>query len=122
LWQLGGIAVDPWGNVFFTDSLLDNKDKNSFSYQSTVKELTFSGGSYSSSPITLYTFNDSSPGDFDDQITSVAVDTSGTIYFADEGSGIFAFPNNKGTVTTTPVYQVAAQGAKIMTTDAHGNF
>ncbi|HEV2576218.1 MAG TPA: chitobiase/beta-hexosaminidase C-terminal domain-containing protein [Acidobacteriaceae bacterium] len=121
-WQLGGIAVDPWGNVFFADSLLDKKDTNGFSYQSTLKELTYSSGSYSSTPVTLYTLTDSSPGDYDDQLVGVAIDSNGTVYFSTEYDGIYAFPNNKGTVTTTTRYMMSTQGAKILTTDGHGNF
>ncbi len=121
-WELGGIAVDPWGNVFFTDSLLDHKDTNGFNYQSTVKELTYSSGSYSSTPVTVYTLTDSSPGDYDNQLTSVVTDSNGTVYFASEYDGIFAFPNSNGTVTTTTRYMVSNQGAKLMATDGHGNF
>jgi hypothetical protein len=123
LWYLGDIAVDPWGDVFFTDSLMDATNAaNGESYQSTVKELTYTAGSYSSTPVTLYTYTDSSPGNYDDQVTSVAVDSNGTVYFGDENNGIYALPNNNGTVATTTVYQVAAQGAKMLATDGHGTF
>ncbi len=53
-WSIGSIAVDPWGDVFFTDSLFDNGGSaSSKNYTSTVKELTYSGGSYSSTPTTI---------------------------------------------------------------------
>jgi hypothetical protein len=123
LWYLGDIAVDPWGDVFFTDSLMDATNAaNGESYQSTVKELTYTAGSYSSTPVTLYTYTDSSPGNYDDQVTSVAVDSNGTVYFGDENNGIYALPNSNGTVATATVYQVAAQGAKMLATDGHGTF
>jgi Chitobiase/beta-hexosaminidase C-terminal domain len=123
-WQLGGIAVDPWGDVFFTDSLLDNKDTNGFSYQSTVKELTYSGGSYSSTPVTVYTLTDASGStkDNDDQLTGVVTDSNGVVYFSSLYDGIYALANNNGTVSTTPVNMVSNQGAKVLATDGHGNF
>jgi hypothetical protein len=121
-WQMGGVAVDPWGNVFFTDSLLDNKDTNGFSYQSTVKELTYSGGSYASTPLTLYTLTDSSPADNDDQLVGVVTDSNGVLYFASLYDGIYAFPNNNGTVTTTTLNLMSNQGAKVIATGGHGNF
>lgn len=121
-WQLGGIAVDPWGDVFFTDSLEDNKDKNGDSYESTVKEVTYSGGSYSSTPLTLYTLTNSSAGDNDDQLTGVVTDSNGVVYFASLYDGIYGLPDSNGTVTTTPVNMVSNQGAKVLATDGHGNF
>lgn len=123
-WQLGGIAVDPWGDVFLTDSLLDNKDTNGFSYQSTVKELTYCGGSYASTPVTLYTLTDDSGStkDNDDQITGVVTDSNGVVYFASLYDGIYALPNNNGTVTTTTINLVSNQGAKVLATDGHDNF
>ncbi len=123
-WDIGAIAVDPWGNVFFSDSLFDTDTTNTSSknYSSTVKELTYTGGAYSSTPTTVYTMPISSPGNYDDQLDAVAVDSNGTLYYADQYNGIFAFPNNKGAITATSAYMVAAQGAKILATDGHGNF
>ncbi|HTV08382.1 MAG TPA: chitobiase/beta-hexosaminidase C-terminal domain-containing protein [Candidatus Aquilonibacter sp.] len=121
--NLGGIAVDPWGDVFFTDSLMDvTNASNGYSYQSSAKELVYSGGAYSSTPTTLYTLTPSSPGNYDDQLDGIATDSNGTVYYATQYDGIFAFPNNKGTVTTTTPYVMSSQGAKILATDGHGNF
>jgi hypothetical protein len=121
-WQMGGVAVDPWGDVFFTDSLLDNKDTNGFSYESTVKELTYSAGAYASTPSTLYTLTDSSPADNDDQLVGVVTDSNGVLYFVSLYDGIYAFPNNNGTVDTTTVRLMSNQGAKVIATDGHGSF
>lgn len=121
--NLGGIAVDPWGDVFFADSLLDvTNASNGYSYQSSAKELVYSGGAYSSTPTTLYTLKNSSPGNYDDQLDGIAVDSNGTVYYATQYDGIFAFANNKGTVTTTTTYVMSNQGAKILATNGHGNF
>lgn len=122
--SIGAVAVDPWGDIFFTDSLFDTDSKNTSSknYTSTLKELVYSGSSYSSSPTTLYTLTDSSPGNYDNQLDAVVVDANGTVYFADQYTGIFALPNNHGTVSTTTTYMMSNQGAKILATDGHGNF
>ena len=121
--SIGAIAVDPWGDIFFTDSLFDtSSNSSSENYSSTVKELVYSSGSYSSSPTTVYTLADSSPSNYDNQLDAVVVDSNGTLYYADQYNGIYAFPNNKGTVTTTTSYMMSNQGAKILATDGHGNF
>ena len=70
----------------------------------------------------LYTSTDGSPGTYDNQLDGVAVDSNGTVYYATQYDGIFAFPSNKGTVTTTTSYMVSSQGAKILATDGHNNF
>jgi hypothetical protein len=121
-WLLGGIAVDPWGDVFFSDSLEDNKDTNGDSYQSTVKELTYSAGAYSSTPLTLYTLTNAAASDNDDQLTGVVTDSNGVLYFASLYDGIYALPNSNGTVTTATVNMMSNQGAKVFATDGHGNF
>ncbi len=118
-WYIGSIAVDPWGDVFFTDTLM-NSGANT-NYESTVKELTYSGGAYSTTPTTVYDLKVSSPGAYDNQLDAVAVDANGTLYFADQYDGIFAFANNHGTVNTSTEYTVSTQGAKILTLDSKGN-
>ncbi|HEX5285243.1 MAG TPA: chitobiase/beta-hexosaminidase C-terminal domain-containing protein [Bryocella sp.] len=118
-WYLGGIAVDPWGNVFFTDTLMVASANTN--YQSTLKELTYSGGAYSSTPTTVYTLNIASPSAYDNQLDAVAVDAKGTVYFADQYDGVFAYANNKGAVNTTTEYTVSTQGAKMLTLDSKGN-
>ena len=69
-WYIGGVAVDSWGNVFITDTLMVAAANTN--YQSTVKELTYSGGVYSSTPTTLYTLTVASPGAYDNQLDGVA--------------------------------------------------
>src|SRR5215469_16163481 len=123
LWNLGGIAVDPWGDLFFTDSLLDvTNASNGYSYQSSARELVYSGGSYSSTPTTIATTTPGSPGNYDDQLDGVAVDSNGTVYYATQYDGIFGLLNNKGTVSTTTTYVMSNQGAKILATNGKGDF
>ena len=118
-WYIGGIAVDPWGDVFITDTLMVAAANTN--YQSTVKELTYSGGVYSSTPTTLYTLTVASPGAYDNQLDGVATDANGTVYYATQYDGIFAFGNNNGVVNTSTTYTVSTQGAKILTLDSKGN-
>ena len=123
IYNLGGIAVDKWGDVFFTDSLMDTKNgSNGESYGGRLQELVYSGSAYSSTPTTLATMTDSSPGQYDNQLDGVAVDANGMVYYATQYDGIFALPNNQGVVNTTTKYMVSSQGAKILTTDGQGNF
>ncbi len=90
-------------------------------YQSTLKELTYSGGAYSSTPTTLYTLTVGSPSAYDNQLDGVATDANGTVYYATQYDGIFAFGNNHGVVNTSTTYTVSTQGAKILTLDSKGN-
>src|SRR6185437_2180652 len=123
IYNLGGIAVDKWGDVFFTDSLMDSKNgSQGESYAGNLQELVYSGSSYSSTPTTIATLTDGSPGNYDNQLDGVAVDANGMVYYATQYDGIFAFPNNQGVVTTTTKYMMSSQGAKILTTDGKGNF
>jgi hypothetical protein len=117
---VGGIAVDPWGDVFFTESVTDTSNENSS--VSTLDELVYSGTAYASTPTLLYSFTPGSTGSYDDQLDGVAVDETGVVYFATQYEGIFAFPNNRGVVDTSTLYTVSTQGGKILTTDGKGNF
>ena len=117
---VGGVAVDPWGDVFFTESVTDTSNENSSG--STLNELVYSGGAYASTLTQLYSFTPGSTGNYDDQLDGVAVDATGVVYFATQNEGIFAFPNNQGVVDTSKLYTVSTQGAKILATDGIGNF
>ncbi|MGB6688895.1 MAG: MBG domain-containing protein [Terracidiphilus sp.] len=116
---LGGLAIDPWGNIFFTDGFVDGTgDANKGNiYQTFLKELPLVSGKYATTPTTLVTNDQSAaPGPSVDAITSVNVDASGTVYFSDLENGIAAIPNN-GTALTesgaaSTMYLVSLQGFK----------
>jgi hypothetical protein len=116
---VGGVAADAFGDLFFTDSVVDSNEKSSVS---NVKELLKSGSGFSSTATVLYTLTIAAPGNYDNQITGVAVDASGTVYFADEFDGVYAFPNANGAITASKLYTVSNTGAKILGTDKNGNF
>lgn len=121
---IGSIAVDPWGNMFFTQaSYASASDEGNLkSTNSGLYELTYTAGTgYSSTPIQLATLTVSSPSNYDDTMGSVGADANGTVYYAEQNNGVFAFPNNHGTIDTTNGYGVSKQGAKAITLDASGN-
>jgi hypothetical protein len=122
---VGGLAADQYGDVFFTDSEFPTSADagNEDSFASNIKELVYTAGTgYSTTPTTLYAYTNSSPAGYDNFFTGVAVDASGTVYFADQQDGIFAMPATAGIVNTSAMYTVSTQGAKEMTSDGAGNF
>jgi len=119
------IALDPWGNLFFTDGIYNdasfqNDDKVT---SSNLYELPFTSGTgFATTPTLLQTLTDASPGNYDNQMDGVAVTSTGTIYYADQNDGTFAIPNTKtGGPDTAHQYVVSALGAKGMELDANGN-
>ena len=124
---VGSIAIDPWGNLFFTDAAFNSSGPSGqASTNSALNELTYTAGTgFASTPIQLatYTVPAASVAQYDDTLGAVGVDTNGTVYYATQynTSGIRAFPNNNGVIDTTDVYGVSTQGAKLLTLDAKGN-
>jgi len=78
---------------------------------------------FAAAPTVLYSETQATPGNYDDEIDSVSIDSkTGTVYFADQYSGIYAFPNNGGVIPLTGgqptnLYAVSPQGAKTITLD-----
>lgn len=121
---IGGLAFDSSQNLYFTDSAFPDQsnEKSSSSY---VNQILYTGtgpSTYAAAKKVLYTFTVAAPGNYDDEITSVAVDSSNTIYFGTLFEGIFGFPSTKGIVNTTTLYTFAPGNTKTMTTDGTGNF
>jgi sugar lactone lactonase YvrE len=120
--NVGALAFDPWGNLFFTDAALSSAGSNE-SVTSNLNELAYSSSSktYATKPTVLHTLTNAKPGSYDDELDGVAVDGNGTVYFATQYDGVFAFPNDGGTIDTTQIYGVSTQGAKVLSLDAKGN-
>ena len=121
---VGGMALDPSGNLFFADAVFTDQS-NEVSSSSYVNELLYLGAdaTYSPTKTVLYTYTVATPANYDNLITSVAVKADGsTLYFADENDGIFGFPLSQGVVNTSTLYTFSTQGAKVMTSDGAGNF
>jgi len=117
---IGSIAIDPWGNLFYTDAVFTSLS-NEASTSSALNELTYTAGIYAATPIVLATYTDASPGNYDDTLGAVGTDVNGTVYYATQYNGLNAFPNNHGTINTANVYGVSTQGGKGMTLDSKGN-
>jgi len=118
---VGSIAIDPWGDLFFTDAVFTNLG-NEESTNSALNELTYTPGTgFASTPIVLETYTDATPGSFDDSLGAVGTDANGTVYYATQFNGMYALPNNHGSINTANMYGISPQGAKGMTLDANGN-
>ena len=127
----GALAVDPWGNLFFTDSLLLDQSANTS--ESTISDLNYLptstgagfGGvttGYAATPKLLQTFTDAKPAGYDDELDAVAVASNGTVYYSIQYDGVFAIPNTQaGGPVAASQYVVSSQGGKSMELDAHGN-
>jgi sugar lactone lactonase YvrE len=126
---VGSLAVDPWRNLFFTDSALDTCDSSDgFADQSdasSVKELAFVGGSYAAAPVTLYTLTPSNPAPFGDEVDALAIDSTGRVYFATQYGGVVGFVNDgtpfTGKIVGGDIYGVSTTGAKALAVSGQGD-
>jgi hypothetical protein len=121
--NVGGLAVDPYGDLFFTDSAV-GVTNNEESFSSNLNELIYTSGTgFAKSPTVLYTYMPGTPANYDNQVDGVATDASGTVYALVTGSpGLIAFPNNKGVVDKTKMYVASTAAGKLLTSNGHGNF
>ncbi len=134
---IGGIAIDPSGNIFFTDSssYVNTATYSYTSFSSNLNELPVSSGAgygglttgYAGAPSVLYTLTPASVGPYNNEVDAVTINAStGTVYFADQSDGTYAFPNDGHAIPTangmpTAMYAVSLQGAKTLTIDGGGN-
>jgi hypothetical protein len=118
--QIGSMAFDPSGNLFFTDMSGSGKTSN-------LNELLTStsagyGGvttGFAVAPTVLYSYTPASAGD---EIDGVAIDpATGTVYMATLYSGVFAFPNSAGVVNPAAIYGISTQGSKLLALDGSAN-
>jgi sugar lactone lactonase YvrE len=119
------IAVDPWGNLFFTDGVYTSSGNfsNLEASSSSLYELPYSSGKFATTPVKLQTYTNATPGGYDNQLDGVAVGADGTVYYATQNEGIFAVPNTQaGGPDAANQYGVTTLGAKGMELDSNGNF
>jgi hypothetical protein len=121
--NVGGLAVDPYGDLFFTDSAV-GVTNNEESFSSNLNELVYTSATgFAKSPTILYTYTPSAPANYDNQLDGVATDASGTVYALVTGSpGLVAFPNNKGAINIAKMYVASTAAGKLLTTNGQGNF
>jgi Chitobiase/beta-hexosaminidase C-terminal domain len=123
--NVGGLATDSYGDLFFTDSAVNSSSANSQeSFSSNLNELVYTSGSgFAASPKVLYTYTPASPSNYDNQVDGVATDASGTVYALVTGSpGLLAFPNNSGVINTARMYVASTVTGKLLASDGLGNF
>ena len=122
--NVGGLALDLYGDLFFTDSAVSSSSNNNQeSFTSNLNELVYTSGTgYATTPTVLYSYTPSSPSNYDAEIDGVATDASGTVYALIQNTGgILAFPNNKGVIDTAKVYLVSTVTGKLLASDGLGN-
>lgn len=119
---IASIAFDPWGNLFFTDVVYASGGQGSQNATSAyLNELALSSSGYASTKTVLLTHTIASPGNYDNAMSGVAVDRSGTVYFSD-GNGTYAIPNNPATAPAAAnAYLVSTTGGKQLMSDGNGN-
>ncbi len=120
---IASIAFDPWGNLFFTDVVYSSGGQSSQHATSAyLNVLPYSSSTgYAAAKTVLVTHTIASPSDYDNAMSGVAVDRSGTVYFAD-GNGTYAIRNNPSTAPDAAnAYLVSTTGGKQLMTDGNGN-
>jgi sugar lactone lactonase YvrE len=110
---LGVVAVDPWGNLFFSDGQGNSSGNNSY-----VEELPFSGGKYASTPTVITTYTSSAGYN---AISGVVASSADAVYFAVPNDGVYAIPNSSSGPSVAGMYKVSNEGGKGLTMDAAGN-
>jgi hypothetical protein len=122
--NVGGLATDSYGGLFFTDSAISTSSNTQESFTSNLNELTYTSGTgFATSPTVLYTYTPTSPANYDNEIDGVATDASGTVYALVTGApGLLAFPNNNGVINTAKMYVASTVTGKLLATDGLGDF
>jgi sugar lactone lactonase YvrE len=120
-YYIGGIAVDPWDNLFFTDSAVVTGGSGE-SATSHLYELAYTAATgYATAPTVIQTFTNTKPGSYDDQLSAVAIAPNGDVYYGVGYDGIFGVPNTQAGPQIANQYGVVSQGPKEMAVDSNGN-
>jgi len=111
---IGALAVDPWGNLFFSDG------NNSTGKVTQLNEIPLQSGKYASTPTVLESYTNKAG--YGNGFSGVAIGSTGTIYFATNADGIFAIPNTQaGGPNLAGAYGVGTGGGYGITLDSKGN-
>jgi hypothetical protein len=134
-YYIGGLAVDAFGNLFFTDSAEENgslKSAASNVWELPVVTKAINPTLFASSPLQVVGMTNSSPGNYDNAIDAVATDGSGHLYVSVLYSGLYGLVDNGSlngssngtqTASASSLYGIANQDQiKLLASDGHGNF
>jgi sugar lactone lactonase YvrE len=112
--NIGALAVDPWGNIFFVDG------SNGSGGVTNIKELPLQSGSYAATPTLILSYTNKAS--YTNGISGLAIASNGTIYFATNGDGIYAIPNTSaGGPELAQTYAVSPVAGKAIALDSNGN-
>ena len=111
--NLGAVAVDPWGNIFFTDGA------NGGGKVSNLNEIKLVSGVYATTPIVLQSYTNAAS--YSNSISGLIIAGNGTIYLSTNADGIFAIPNSSTGPNIAGMYLVAGVGGKAIAMDSTGN-
>ncbi len=118
--HIGSIALDPWGNLFFTEAVYSDVG-NGVATNSRLSVLPYTSG-FATTPTVLVTYTNTDSNHYNNVLGGVNVDWNGTVYYTATNSGIFAFPNNPTDFADAAhAYMVSAKGAYQIQPDGKGN-
>jgi sugar lactone lactonase YvrE len=112
---LGSVAIDPWGNLFFSDGADNGANTGKVSY---LEELPLSGGHYAASPTVMTSYTTTAQYN---AITGVSANSLNTVFFSVANDGVFALPNSSSGPNPAGIYKVSGQGGQGIAVDSVGN-
>jgi sugar lactone lactonase YvrE len=118
---IGAIAVDPWGNIFYTDGAFGGSPGSPGPVTTSgLYEIPLTQSGYGTTPTSLVSFTNTQA--YNDDLSGVAIDQNGTVYYTISGGGVFAIPNtqSKGP-DVAHQYAISTVGGKGLTLDAQGD-
>jgi sugar lactone lactonase YvrE len=112
---LGSVAIDPWGNLFFSDGADNGANTGKISY---LEELPFSGGHFAAAPTVMTSYTTSAGYN---ALTGVSANSLNTVFFSVANDGVFALPNSSSGPNPAGIYKVSGQGGQGLAVDSIGN-
>ncbi len=112
--NIGAIAADPWGNIFFVDGAASKGAVTN------LNEIKLTSGSYAATPTVVESYTNAAG--YSNGISGLAISGTGTIFISNNGDGTFAIPNTQsGGPNTAAMYLVSNTNGKGLAIDSKGN-